>query len=114
MQLINKTTGDIYSGGNITIRIDEHSVFSGVPTMEQLSEWGYEAYIQPTHIPSEIELKQKRMDDIRDELKETDYLAIKAYEGEDMSDHPGWKEHRAALRIEYRELEEEVNEMENV
>jgi hypothetical protein len=111
MQLINKNTGEIYTGGEMTRNIDEHTVFSGVPTLELLTEWGFEPYIPPTHIPTEIELKKQRMDEILDELKATDYLALKAFEGEDMSEHPGWKEYRAALRVEYRELEEEVKEM---
>ncbi len=46
-----------------------------------------------------------RMAEIQAELAATDYLALKAFEGEDMSEHEGWKERRAALRAEYRQLE---------
>lgn len=47
-----------------------------------------------------------RMAEIQAELAATDYLALKAFEGEDMSEHEGWKERRAALREEYRQLEQ--------
>lgn len=49
---------------------------------------------------------QERMKAIQAELAATDYLALKAFEGEDMSEHEGWKERRAALREEYRQLEQ--------
>lgn len=47
-----------------------------------------------------------RMAEIQAELAATDYLALKAFEGEDMSEHEGWRERRAALREEYRQLEQ--------
>lgn len=46
-----------------------------------------------------------RMAEIQAELAATDYLALKAFEGEDMSEYEGWRERRAALRAEYRQLE---------
>ena len=49
------------------------------------------------------------MSEILTELAQTDYLALKAFEGEDMTEHPEWKEHRAALREEYRQLESNLN-----
>lgn len=51
------------------------------------------------------------MSEILTELAQTDYLALKAFEGEDMAEHPGWKEKRAALRTEYRQLESEIEEV---
>lgn len=54
--------------------------------------------------------RKARMKEIQAELASTDYLALKDYEGEDMSDHPQWKEHRAALRAEYRQLEAQEQE----
>lgn len=104
MIYVNKTTGERYQGGSYTRQIDEHTVFSGTPTEELLTEWGFEPYVPPTHIPTEDEIREQRMQEILNELAETDYLALKAFEGEDMSEHPGWKEKRAALRAEYREL----------
>lgn len=99
-----------YEGRSITWRLDDGRIFAGVPTAEQLAEWGFEHYEQPAQAaPTEQELKQLRMSEILMELANTDYLALKAFEGEDMSEHPGWKEHRAALRAEYRTLESNLN-----
>ena len=107
----NNKTGETYTGGTITRRLD-NGVFSGFPTAEQLTEWGFEPYTPPVHIPTEDEIREQRMQEILNELAATDYLALKAFEGEDMSEHPGWKEHRAELRAEYRELEAQRSEEE--
>lgn len=105
MTYVNKTTGERYQGGSYTRQIDEHTVFTGVPTDELLIEWGFEPYTPP--VPK-VDVREQRMQEILAELAETDYLALKAFEGEDMSEHPGWKEKRAALRAEYRQLESDV------
>lgn len=34
------------AGRGITRRIDAHTIFSGVPSEEQLQEWGYELYVE--------------------------------------------------------------------
>ena len=47
MTYVNKTTGERYTGGSITRNIDEHTVFSGIPTEELLIEWGFEPYTPP-------------------------------------------------------------------
>ncbi len=94
-----------YEGRSMTRRLDDGSLWSGVPTIKELTDWGFEPYVHPT----EYEIRERRMQEIINELNSTDYLALKAFEGEDMSEHPGWKEHRAALRREYRELEQENN-----
>ena len=103
----------IYIGGNTMTKILENgSLFSGIPTTEQLSEWGYVLQSEPEpYTPTAEELVRQRMQEILDELRNTDYLALKAFEGEDMSDHIGWKEQRAALREEYRRLEEQLNNL---
>lgn len=101
----NNTTGEIYHGGAITRRLANGAVVTGTPTPELLAEWGFEPYTPPQ---PQVDIRKQRMDEILAELAETDYLALKAFEGEDMSEHPGWKEHRAALRAEYRQLESEV------
>ena len=104
-----KTDEYYYEGRSITRRLDNGYLFAGVPTAQQLAEWGFEEWVEPTPPePTEQELKQFRMSEILMELANTDYLALKAFEGEDMSEHPGWKEKRAALRAEYRQLESEV------
>lgn len=107
MTYYNKPTGEYYyEGRSITRRLDDGRIFAGVPNKEQLAEWGFEPYTPP--VP-QVDVRKQRMDEILAELAETDYLALKAFEGEDMSEHPGWKEHRAALREEYRQLESNLN-----
>ena len=45
----NKTTNSWYTEGNsITIK-NNNSLFSGIPTEEQLTEWGYEEYVEPVY-----------------------------------------------------------------
>lgn len=105
-----KTDEYYYEGRSMTRRLDDGRIFAGVPNEEQLAEWGFEKLVEPTPPePTEQELTQLRMSEILMELANTDYLALKAFEGEDMSEHPGWKEHRAALREEYRQLESNLN-----
>lgn len=107
----NNTTGETYHGGAITRRTGK-ALFSGIPTQEQLTEWGFTPYTPPTpQEPTADERREQRMQEILAELAETDYLALKAFEGEDMSEHPDWKEQRAALRAEYRQLESEVEDV---
>lgn len=103
----NEKTGEYYyEGRSITRRLDNGYIFAGVPNEEQLAEWGFEPYTPPVPpAPTDQELKQLRMSEILTELANTDYLALKAFEGEDMTEHPEWKERRAALRAEYRQLE---------
>ena len=102
----NDMTGETYHGGALTRRTGNGSVFSGVPTEEMLTEWGFEPYTPPTpQEPTAEERREQRMQEILSELAATDYLALKAFEGEDMSEHEGWREQRAALRAEYRQLE---------
>lgn len=47
MRYYNKTTGEWYYGTSIMRRINENTVFSGYPTVEQLEEWGFEEYEEP-------------------------------------------------------------------
>lgn len=46
MAWINNETGKMYYAGSITI-IHNGVLFSGIPTEEQLTEWGFEEYIPP-------------------------------------------------------------------
>lgn len=43
----NIETGLIYWGGTITYKVDDYTAFMGEPTVEQLTEWGFEEY-EPT------------------------------------------------------------------
>lgn len=107
-QYYNSNTHDWYTEGqSVTRKIDNGTLFAGVPSEKQLNDWGYEEHVPPTPIePTEEDIRRQRMDEILSELAATDYLALKAFEGEDMSEHPGWKEQRRELREEYRRLEQ--------
>lgn len=108
----NTTTNSWYIEGNsLTIPTDK-GLFSGIPTEEQLNEWGYIEHIEPTPEPVSEEVqayidRQNRMKEILSELSKTDYLVFKAYEGYDMSEYGDWQGERKALREEYNTLEEE-------
>lgn len=110
----NKQTNSWYrEGSSITINTNK-GLFSGIPNEEQLSEWGYEEYVEPTPEPisEEVQLsidRQRRMSEIKAELSSTDYLVFKEYEGYDMSEYGKWKEKRKMLREEYNTLEASSN-----
>lgn len=106
---INNQTGHRYTGGSMT-RLVGGVLFSGVPTQEQLHEWGYEPFAPPAaHEPTENELRQQRMSEIQLELSAMDYLTSKYIDGEDMSQYGDWQGRRKALREEYRELEQQLD-----
>jgi len=104
MKYINNNTGDIYTGGTLTTAHGD-SLFSGIPTPEQLTEWGYvEVVEQPTHTAEHF-IKIQRMKDIIAELESMDYLTSKYIDGEDMTEYGDWQGKRRQLRLEYRQLE---------
>lgn len=48
MTYYNEKTGEYYyEGRSITRRLDDGRIFAGVPTAEQLTEWGFEPYTPP-------------------------------------------------------------------
>ena len=102
----NEKTGEYYyEGRSITRRLDDGHIFAGVPTAEQLAEWGFEPYVMPAHIPTEDEIREQRMQEIQIILDSMDYLTSKYIDGEDMTKYGDWQGKRKALREEYRELE---------
>jgi len=62
----NKTTGEWYNEGSSITRSTEDSLFSGVPTEEQLSEWGFEEWIEPAPTPQQLleQAKQRKIAEI--------------------------------------------------
>ena len=55
----NKTTKQWYFEGDSMTRAIEHGVFSGVPNVEQLTEWGFEEWVDPTPTPEQLLEKTK-------------------------------------------------------
>ena len=93
-----------YEGDSLTLQVNG-VLFSGIPTEQQLIDWGYTEY-EEAQVP--VLLEYERMNDILAELKSMDYLTSKYIDGEDMSAYGDWQERRKALRNEYRELEEQL------
>ena len=103
----NKKTAEYYyEGRSITRRLDDGRIFAGVPTSQQLAEWGFEPYTPP--VP-QVDVREQRMQEILAELSSMDYLTSKYIDGEDMTEYGDWQDRRKALREEYRELEQETS-----
>lgn len=99
----NKKTKETYVEGNVlTWKIDESTLWSGIPTEEQLAEWGFEEIVIPQLTEREIRMRQ-----IKAQLASMDYLTSKYIDGEDMTEYGDWQSKRKALREEYRKLEQE-------
>jgi hypothetical protein len=108
----NETTQEWYNEGqSMTRYLSNGSLFTGIPSVEQLTEWGFVEYVPPTPPePSKEDLIKQRMAEIQDELASMDYLTSKYIDVEDMSEYGDWQAKRRALREEYRQLEEELGE----
>lgn len=79
----NKTTGKWYIEGQSMTRSVNGGLFSGVPTTEQLAEWGFTEWIEPTPLePTEEELLEKAKEekineiDIRDNSSEINNFKV--------------------------------------
>lgn len=59
----NDTTHEWYNEGQSMTRRIPNGVFAGVPTEEQLTEWGFEEYVAPTPTPVQL-LERAREDKI--------------------------------------------------
>jgi hypothetical protein len=108
----NATTKEWYNEGQSMTKRVENSVFTGIPTKQQLTEWGYTEVAPPEpYTPTEEDIKRQRMDEIRQQLSDTDYIIIKKAEGIDISEYNeryegdflAW---RQRLRNEYNQLED--------
>lgn len=86
----------------------EGGVFSGIPTPEQLKQFGFEQV--PPHEQTEVEKIRAQMDNIKAELAGMDYLTSKYIDGEDMTEYGDWQGKRKALREQYRQLAQEIGE----
>ena len=55
----NPTTKEWYTEGNSITKYIDGSLFSGIPSVEQLTAWGFEEYIEPTPTPEELLARAK-------------------------------------------------------
>ena len=55
----NPTTNEWYTEGNSITKNINGSLFSGIPSVEQLTAWGFEEYIEPTPTPEELLARAK-------------------------------------------------------
>ena len=55
MKYYNSTTGEWYTSGTGIIRkLDNGALFMGVPSVEQLTEWGFEEWHEPEPTPEQL------------------------------------------------------------
>lgn len=104
----NKSTNETYTEGAIMTRRVEGGVFSGIPTPDQLKNFGFERV--PPHEQTEVEKIRAQMSQIQAELAGMDYLSSKYIDGEDMTQYGDWQGKRKALREQYRHLAETLEE----
>ena len=81
------------------------------PTAEMLAEDGWEEYTPPVYTPTEADTIREEIEACKQELSDTDYIALKAYEGEDMTEYGDWKADRHALRVRINALEARLKEL---
>ena len=55
----NSTTKEWYTEGNSITKNISNGVFSGIPSEQRLTEWGFEEYIEPTPTPEELLARAK-------------------------------------------------------
>ena len=111
----NEMENSVYYEGRSMTRHTAEGLFSGIPTPEQLAEWGFEEQADPTPpqpSPQEREQRERlqRMSEIQAVLQRMDYLTHKEADGEPMSEYDAlyggdWHEYRRQLRAEYNLLE---------
>ena len=55
----NSTTNQWYTEGQSLTRKVDNGMFSGIPNVEQLEQWGFEEYVEPTPTPEELLARTK-------------------------------------------------------
>ena len=92
----NPTTKEWYTEGNSITKYIDGSLFSGIPSVEQLESWGFDEWIEPTPTPEEL-LARAKANKIA-ELEAYDQSEVNSFSvnGKDM-----WLDHdlRQQLRI---------------
>lgn len=111
MEYYNKETKERYtSGKSITRRLEGGKIFSGFPTAEQLTDWGFEEVLIKDYEPTIVDKREVRIQEIHQQLCDMDYLTSKFVDGEDISQYGDWQEQRRQLRQELRKLEDNLND----
>jgi hypothetical protein len=59
----NSTTKEWYTEGQSMTRRVDNGVFSGIPSEEQLTEWGFEEWVEPAPTPEQL-LERAKQDKI--------------------------------------------------
>ena len=92
----NATTHEWYTEGNSITKNISNGVFSGIPSEQRLTEWGFEEWVEPTPTPEEL-LARAKANKIA-ELEAYDDSEVNSFSvnGKDM-----WLDHdlRQQLRI---------------
>ena len=55
----NPTTHEWYTEGNSITKNISNGVFSGIPSEQRLTEWGFEEWVEPTPTPEELLARAK-------------------------------------------------------
>ena len=50
----NSTTHEWYTEGNSLTRRVDNGVFTGIPSVEQLTEWGFREWVEPAPTPAQL------------------------------------------------------------
>ena len=92
----NSTTKEWYTEGNSITKYIDGSLFSGIPSVEQLESWGFEEYIEPTPTPEELLARAKASKIAELEAYDANEVNSFSVNGKDM-----WLDHdvRQQLRI---------------
>jgi hypothetical protein len=106
----NATTHEWYNEGQSMTRRVDKGVFSGIPTAEQLTDWGFKEVLIKDYEPTIVDKRETRIQEIHEKLCSMDYLTSKFIDGEDMSQYGDWQEQRRQLRKELRKLEDNLTE----
>ena len=92
----NATTYEWYIEGNSITKNISNGVFSGIPSEQRLTEWGFEEYIEPTPTPEELLVRAKASKIAELETYDASEVNSFSVNGKDM-----WLDHdvRQQLRI---------------
>lgn len=92
----NSNTGEWYTEGNSITKNISNGVFSGIPSEQRLTEWGFEEWVEPTPTPEELLARAKASKIAELEAYDASEVNSFSVNGKDM-----WLDHdvRQQLRI---------------